>query len=187
MRTPRGLRLGIAAATLLVSSALLTGCIAGTAGTPSESPVPVETPAPSAEPTPEPGTRGDGAVAMGLTVVPTVAGDCAVDPAEHGVVTFVVTADDDTTPIELNYTAFQPGADPVIRTASAVGPVVTVMQTNCGNQAASEPWTFTATSATQGSLACTMYYGGKQVKADGYYAEGATGEGTVDCSGHPGM
>lgn len=187
MRTPRPVRLGIAATTLLASSLLLSGCIAGPASTPSDSPTPATTPAPSAEPTATPTAPGDGAVSTGLTVVPTVDGDCAVDPAAWGVVTFVVTADDDTTPIELTYTAFQPGADPVIRTASAVGPVVTVMQTNCGNQAASEPWTFTATSATQGSLACTMYYGGKQVKADGYYAEGATGEGTVDCSGHPGM
>ena len=187
MRTPRPVRLGIAATTLLASSLLLSGCVAGPASTPSDSPLPATTPAPSAEPTPSPTAPADGAVATGLTVVPTVEGDCAVDPDEFGVVTFVVTANDDTTPIELTYSAFQPGGDPVTRTASAVGPVVMVMQTNCGNLTASEPWTFTATSDTRGSLACTMYFGGKQVHADGYYAEGATGGGTVDCSGHPGM
>ena len=96
--------------------------------------------------------------------------------------------DDDTTPIELTYSVFRPGADPEIRTATAVGPVVTILQTNCGNQAASAPWTFTATSATGGSLACAVFYGGKLVKSTSDYAEGDVARGTaVDCTSHPGM
>ena len=108
--------------------------------------------------------------------------------AAPGVVTFVVTADDNSTPIELTYSVFRPGADPEIRTVTSVGPSVIALQTNCGNPAASAPWTFSATSATGGSLSCAVFYGGKLIKSAGDYAEGDVARGTsVDCSSHPGM
>ena len=101
---------------------------------------------------------------------------------------FVVTADDDSTPIEITYSAFRPGEDPEVRTTTAVGPAVSLLQSNCGNQAASAPWTFTAASATGGSLACAVFYGGKLVKSTSDYAEGDVARGTaVDCTSHPGM
>ena len=170
--------------TVLAAAALMSGCANDSApSAPPTTTAPTTTPStPSAAPQPPAASP-----ATGLTVVPTVDGDCPADPSSPGVVTFVVTADDDTTPIELSYSAFQPGGDPVVRTASAVGPVVMVMQSNCGSTTASEPWTFTATSTTPGSLSCDMYYGGKHVSADAAYAEGSTEPSTVDCSGHPGM
>ena len=121
-------------------------------------------------------------------VVPAVPGDCPVDVAAPGVVTFVVTADDDSTPIELTYSAFRPDADPEIRTATSVGPSVILLQTNCGNTIASSPWTFSAVSATGGSLSCATFYGGKLLTSASDYAEGDVARGTtVDRSAHPGM
>lgn len=175
----------LVAMTVLAAAALTSGCANGTAP-PSAAP---DTTAPTttASSTPTAPQPAAASPAPGLTVVPTVDGDCPADPSSPGVVTFVVAADDDTTPIELSYSAFHPGGDPVVRTASAVGPVVMVMQSNCGSTTASDPWTFTATSTTPGSLSCDMYYGGKHVSADAAYAEGSTEPSTVDCSGHPGM
>ncbi|MFE6965398.1 hypothetical protein ACFVAJ_09805 [Agromyces sp. NPDC057679] len=173
----------LAVSSLLAAAALLTGCT-------SAGPVTAETtpPAVTASPTPTPtpdSSDGGTLAAPGLTVVPTVDGDCPADPSEFGVVTLVVTTNDDTTPIEIEYTAFRPGADPVVRTTQAVGPVVVLMQSDCGTQTASEPWTFTASASD--SLSCTMTFGSKRVASDDYYAEGSTDEATVDCSGHPGM
>lgn len=101
---------------------------------------------------------------------------------------FIVSADDGTTPVELTYSAFRPNSEPEIRTTTAVGPSIVVLQTNCGNTTASSPWTFTATSATGGSLGCAAFYGGKLLTSDSDYAEGDTDRGTsVVCSAHPGM
>ncbi|MGX5695674.1 hypothetical protein ACWKWP_05695 [Agromyces soli] len=181
-------RLMFVATVALTAAALMAGCSSGDANPPgTTAPPPGATTTPTATAGPSPAPAQAAAPAPGLTVVPIADGDCPVDPSAPGVVTFVVTADDDTTPIELSYSAFRPESDPVVRTTSAVGPVVVVMQSNCGNQTASTPWTFTATSATPGSLACDMYYGGKHVAAGTAYAEGSTEPSTVDCSGHPGM
>lgn len=184
MRIP-GRHLAIAAAISLSAAFLLTGC---TIGGPEAGPAPTSASPGEESPTPEP-SESPSVTNPGLTVVAHEAGDCAVDPTEFGVVTFVVTSDDSTTPIDLTYSAFQEGADadPIVRTVSVVGPVVTVMQTNCGNPAASVPWTFTATSPTENSLACTMFFGGKTVKADMDYVEGEARDASVDCTGHPGM
>lgn len=174
---------GVAA--MLMTLATLTACAAGggDAGpsiAPETSPPPTETTPPPSEPTAPDAALPD--------TVPAEPGDCAVDRGALGVVTFVVTADDDSTPIELTYSVFRPDADPEIRTATTVGPAVTILQTNCGNQAASAPWTFTASSATGGSLACAVFYGGKLVKSTSDYAEGDVARGaTVDCTSHPGM
>ena len=97
----------------------------------------------------------------------------------------MVTADDDITPIELTYTAFRPGADPEVRTATTTGPSVMLLQTSCGEYG---PWTFSATSATGGFLSCAVFYGGMHLKSASDYAEGDVARGTaVDCSSTPGM
>ncbi|MFF2388127.1 hypothetical protein [Agromyces sp. NPDC058104] len=174
----------LAVSSLLAAAVLLTGCTAAGPVTAETTP-PTVTASPSPTPTPTPDAGTGSLAAPGLTVVPTVDGDCRADPSEFGVVTLVVTTDDDTTPIEIEYTAFRPGADPVVRTTEAVGPVVVLMQSDCGTQTASAPWTFTASASD--SLSCTMTFGSKRVASDDYYAEGSTDEATVDCSGHPGM
>ena len=177
---------GVAA--MLMTIAALTAC--STASTSDDTPTvapETTTPSPTATETAPPSEPAatDDALPNPLPAQP---GDCTLDRSALGVVTFVVTADDDSTPIEITYSVFRPGADPEVRTATAVGPAVSILQTDCGNQAASAPWTFTATSATGGSLACAVFYGGKLVKSTSDYAEGDVARGaTVDCTSHPGM
>ena len=153
------------------------------AGPASEEPV---TSSPSAPPATSqaPTETADALAGSAPTVVAAQPGDKAVDRSAHGVVTFVVTADDDTTPIDLTYSVFRPGVLPEVRTATVVGPSVVLLQTDCGEYG---PWTFTATSATTGSLSCAVFFGGMHLADDMYYAEGATDAGTVDCSATPGM
>jgi hypothetical protein len=174
------------AAAILVILGALTACSGAGTGDASPSIAPETSPPPSsasAQPSEPAMPAGDLP-----NPLPAEPGDCPLDRAAPGVVTFVVTADDDSTPIDLTYSVFRPGADPEIRTATSVGPAVALLQTNCGNQAASAPWTFTATSATGGSLACAVFYGGKLVKSTSDYAEGDVARGTsVDCTSHPGM
>jgi hypothetical protein len=179
----------LSGAAILMTVAALTACSAAGTGDESPSIAPETSPpstasAPPSEPPSEPAEPA-GALPDPLPAEP---GDCPLDRSALGVVTFVVTADDDSTPIDLTYSVFRPDADPEIRTTTSVGPAVALLQTNCGNQAASEPWTFTATSATGGSLACAVFYGGKLVKSSSDYAEGDVERGTaVDCTSHPGM
>ena len=183
MRIP-GRHLALAAAVSLTAAFLLTGCAVGS---PLAGPTPTSSASSEETPTPEPSEPASVAI-PGLTVVPHEAGDCVLDPTEFGVVSFVVTADDSTTPIELTYTVFRPGADSTMRTASVVGPVVTVLQTDCSDGVVSAPWTFIASSPTGNSLSCSMFFGGKHVSSGMDYAEGDVTRGTnVDCSGHPGM
>jgi hypothetical protein len=173
------------AAAILMTLTALTACSVAGTGDASPSIAPETTPPPSASAPPSEPAVPTGALPKPLPAEP---GDCPLDPSALGVVTFIVTADDDSTPIDLTYSVFRPDADPEIRTTTSVGPAVALLQTNCGNQAASEPWTFMATSATGGSLACAVFYGGKLVKSTSDYAEGDVARGTaVDCTSHPGM
>ena len=184
MRTHQHPRVVIGAGAILLTVAALAGCTAGGGTPPSESPVtsPPATSAPTPSDAPEP------PAGAAPNLVPAAPGDCTVDPAAPGVITFVITADDDSTPIEVTYSAFRPDSEPEIRTVTAMGPSVVVVQSNCGDAAASAPWTFTATSATGNSLGCATFYGGKLLRSASDYAEGDVGRGaTVDCSGHPGM
>ncbi|WP_394551628.1 hypothetical protein ACDF64_12225 [Agromyces sp. MMS24-JH15] len=179
------------AAGAVIAAAALAGCASGAA--PSPSPSVTSSPSPTAA-APETEAPDDGApstpgpgLAPAANAVPLEPGDCPFDPAAFGAIVFVVSADDDTTPIELTFTSFQPDALS-IRTVEAVGPVVTVLQQDCGALPASEPWTFRATSATGNSLGCTVFFGGKHLKSASDYAEGDVARGvSVDCSGHPGM
>ena len=184
MRNDVRSRMSLAAAALLVSAAALTACSA-TDSAPGASPVAPETTPPVDTMTTTP-TESAGPPAYELpNTVAAQPGDCPLDPAAPGVVTFVVTADDDITPIELTYTAFRPGSDPEVRTATTTGPSVMLLQTSCGEYG---PWTFSATSATGGSLSCALFYGGMQLKSASDYAEGDVAGGTaVDCSATPGM
>lgn len=112
-------------------------------------------------------------------------GDCPVDPAEPGVITFVVTSDDDTTPVEVTYPVFRVDGSELARRMTQPGPVITVVLADCAG-AGGGPWRFLAT-AEQGSLACALFYGGKLVASDSAMADVA-GEGVrADCTGHPGM
>ncbi len=173
------------AAAILMTLTALTACSVAGTGDASPSIAPETTPPPSASAPPSEPAVPTGALPKPLPAEP---GDCPLDPSALGVVTFIVTADDDSTPIDLTYSVFRPDADPEIRTTTSVGPAVALLQTNCGNQAASEPWTFMATSATGGSLACAVVYGGNLVKSTSDYAEGVVARGTaVDCTSHPGM
>jgi hypothetical protein len=173
------------AGAILLTLAALTGCTpaGGTGRAASEAPVTSSPPAPHST-APTPTETADPLAGAAPNLVPTRPGDCAVDRGAHGVVTFVVTADDDTTPIDVTYSAFRPGVLPEVRTATVVGPSVVMLQTDCGEYGA---WTFTAASATTGSLSCGLFFGGMHLAHERYYAEGATDGGTVDCSVTPGM
>ncbi|WP_395243472.1 hypothetical protein ACGGZK_15255 [Agromyces sp. MMS24-K17] len=190
-RAPSVVALAAGAAALLLVAGL-AGC---TPGAPEPSPTGASTASPSASAvapeTEAPMTDVPVTPGIGLTptanAVPLEPGDCPFDPAEFGAIVFVVTASDDTTPIELTFTSFQDGATSE-RTVEAVGPVVTVLQQDCGNATATGPWTFRATSPTGNDLACSSFYGGKHLASAMDYAEGDVARGaSVDCSGHPGM
>ena len=115
------------AAAILLTLTTLTACsVAGTvddrpSSTPDTSPLPSATTAPPTEP-----AELDGALPVAPPAEP---GDCPLDRSALGVVTFIVTADDDSTPIELTYSVFRPDSDPEIRSATSVGPAVTILQT----------------------------------------------------------
>jgi hypothetical protein len=178
------------AAAVILSSSLLTGCtadsswftgqsptvatVAPTTTPPADLPTPTPTPTPSAEPTSE----------LPRVVLPAP-GDC---PLEGRLVTFIVTADDDTTPIEITYPGFTPAAAaPEARTVTAFGPVVTVLQHHCVSGPESEPWPFTASRASGDYLGCAVFFGGMLIRTGSDYTEGATRELRVDCTSHPGM
>jgi hypothetical protein len=177
-------------AAAVAAAMLLAGC--ANSVPPAASPLaPATNPVASATPSPTPESDASESPVAGSdapSVVPAEPGDCELEPDSPGAVLFVVTADDAVTPIELTYSAFRPDGTPEIRTATATGPVVTVLQTNCGDPVASAPWTFTAAAQTGDGLACASFYGGKHLVSDSDFAEGDAAAGvSVDCSGHPGM
>lgn len=155
------------------SALLLAGC---TPPAPVDSAAP--TPTPSATPTPAPTEAPP-------TATPT-AGDCPAT-AGSGPVIYTVFTGDSTTPVTMTYQAFNAdGSIPVI-TETVTGPVVTRIGYDCTSGAWSAPWTFTATSSSPDSIGCVQAFGGKLVKTDSQYNEGATTPMTADCTGHPGM
>lgn len=179
------------AAAAVLSSSLLTGCSADaswfadpfpataspapTTTPPAEPPTPTPTPPPSAGPSSE----------LPTVVLPEP-GDCELEG--RPVVTYLVTADDDSVPIEITYPAFTPdAAAPQARTITAVGPVVTVLQRHCTSGPESEPWPFTATRASGDHLGCAVFFGGMLIRTGSDYTEGADRELHVDCTSHPGM
>jgi hypothetical protein len=177
----------LASATVVGVATALTACgptPGDPASTPSETvtaePTPTETP--TADPAPSPSAP----VALpGANVIAAQPGDCGFDPSGERAVAFIVTGDDATTPIIVTFSAFRVDGDPELRTVTSVGPTVLVLQSSCGNPV--PPWTFTATSATENSLGCASFYGGKLLRSDNDYAEGDIVRGTsVDCSGYPG-
>jgi hypothetical protein len=125
------------------------------------------------------------------TILP-LPGDCelSVDVGDRSqVVTFVITSDDDTTPIEITYPGYLPdSAAPEARTVTMVGPVITILGSTCGDGPESEPWPFIATSTSGEHLSCSAFFGGKHIRSASYYAEGDTVNDLVaDCTSHPGM
>ncbi|MRG58411.1 hypothetical protein GE115_00760 [Agromyces sp. CFH 90414] len=125
---------------------------------------------------------------VAVNVVPAQMGDCPVDPAAHGLVAFVVTSDDDTTPVAVTYPVFRADGSRHVRRMTQPGPVIAVLQTDCTDGVVSSPWEFRATADSGGSLSCTLTYGGKRVVSDSDFVEGDLDPGLeVDCTGHPGM
>lgn len=184
MRNDVRARAILAAGAILTTLAALTACAPTDVGPSATSAAPATTPPTDTVTTTSTASAAPGAFELPNTVA-AQAGDCPLDPSAFGMVTFVVTADDDVTPIELTYTAFRPGLDPEVRTATTSGPAVMVLETDCGEYA---PWTFSATSATSGSLSCALFFGGMHLKSVSDYAEGDAVRGTsVDCSATPGM
>ena len=180
------IRAGLVALAIVVVVPLAGCATTSTESEPSAEAPTSEAPETDAAETETPTEEPGGAAAP--TVVPSEPGDCAFDPEAPGAVILTVTSDDATTPIEITYSAFREGTEPEVRTVTVNGPVVVAMQTDCGTPTATPPWTFTATSATENSLGCTSFYGGKVLVTDSDYAEGNAATGaSVDCSGHPGI
>jgi hypothetical protein len=163
---------------------VLAGCtLGGSPGGPAEASAPPDA---SARPTSTPWDPGDVPDPSGtLTMPPAQRGDCPVDPAEPGVITFVVTSDDDTTPVEVTFPVFRVDGSELARRMTQPGPVITVVLADCAG-AGGGPWRFFAT-AEHGSLACALFFGGKLVASDSAIAEGSTDGVRADCTGHPGM
>ncbi len=101
--------------------------------------------------------------------------------------TYIVTVDDDSTPIEITYPSFTPSESGLPRTITAVGPVVTIFGVDCGPGIATEPWPFTATGDVESRLSCAAFFGGRLINVKSAYSEGAESGLSVDCTSHPGM
>lgn len=138
--------------------------------------------APESEPW-DPGDIPDASEAVRFP--PAQRGDCPVDPAQPGVITLVVTSDDDATPVEVTYSVFRTDGTEQVRRMTQPGPVITVVQADCTDGVTSGPWQFVAEAAS-GSLACSLFFGGKLVASDSGFAEGADDDVRADCTGHPG-
>jgi hypothetical protein len=121
------------------------------------------------------------------STVPAQPGDCPFDPSNPSAVTFVVTSWDHVTPIRLTYSAFRPGVIPETRTATAVGPSIVVLQTDCGEYPdPSSRWSFSATSDV--GLSCALFLGAQPLGSDSVSGDDAArGGNEVDCSRTPGM
>ncbi|MDR5700103.1 hypothetical protein [Agromyces aerolatus] len=159
----------------------LTACTA-----PSAAPRPGPTPAAESF---HPGDVPDPSGAVRFP--PAQRGDCPVDPAAPGLVTLVVTSDDDATPIEVTYPVFRADGTQQVRRMTQPGPVITVLQADCTDGVVDGPWRFVAEAET-GALACALFFGGRLVASDSASAEGVAAEGAgagvrTDCTGHPGM
>jgi len=153
-------------------------------------PAPTATP-PAATPAPTPSPEPAPSATLPRTIHP-LPDDCqlSADVGDHSqVVTFVITSDDDTTPIEITYPGYLPdSAAPEARTVTAVGPVITILGSTCGDGPESEPWPFIATGTSGVHLSCSAFFGGKLIRSASYYAEGDTVNDLVaDCTSHPGM
>src|SRR4029453_19626069 len=100
--------------------------------------------------------------------------DCTVDASDAArLVTYVVTVDDDSTPIEITYPRVPPSESGRPRTITAVGPVVTIFGTDCGPGIATEPWPFTASGDVENRLSCAVFFGGGLLTVKRAYSEGA--------------
>lgn len=177
-----------ACAAAIVVIAALAACTGPDVPRPSRSAVTQATPSTEASSSAEAWDPGDVPDPSGVVRFPPAQrGDCPVDPAEPGLVAFVVTSDDDTTPIELTYPVFRSDGTQQVRRMTQPGPAVTVLQADCTDGVSDGPWKFVAEAAT-GSLACALFFGGTLVASDSGSAEGTAGDGVrADCTGHPGM
>ena len=176
-------------AIVVLSSSLLTGCTSGTllygdARAPATEVAATTPPADAPTPTPTP---PEPASTLPHTVGPQP-GDCPVDSSDAGhIVTFVVTTDDDTTPIEITYPGFTPSVSGQPRTITAVGPVITILGSDCGPGVATEPWQLTATGEVQSFVSCAAFFGGMLFNTGSGYSESADTGASADCTGRPGM
>jgi hypothetical protein len=184
MRTAARTVAATAAALLLPS--LLTGCVVdgGWLGGPAAPTTSTEAPATTATaastPAPEP-------PATWPVNVPVQPGDCDPQAPDALLVTFVVTAQDPSAPIEISYPGFTPSVSGEPRTITTTGPVVTILGNDCGPGVATEPWTFTATGEVGYALSCAVFFNGFPLRADSDYVEGPARAASVDCTGRPGM
>lgn len=175
---------GAACAGAIVLIAVLSACTGPSAAPTAGEPTAGE---PEAPPTADAWDPGDVPDPSGVVRLPPAQrGDCPVDPAESRLVTFVVTSDDDTTPIEITFPVFRTDGTQQVRRMTQPGPVVTVLQADCTEGVTDGPWRFVAEAAS-GWLACALFFGGKLVASDSASADGAAEDDVrADCTGHPG-
>ena len=174
----------VTAAIVLLPS-VLTGCgvdtgwIGEPAG-PTATAAPATTTAPDPTPSPEPPPTWP-------VIVPVQPGDCDPQATDAQLVTFVVTAQDPSAPIQITYPGFTPSVSGEPRTITTTGPVVTILGNDCGPGIASELWSFTATGEVGYALSCAVFFNGFPLRADSDYIEGPDRAASVDCTSRPGM
>lgn len=179
-------------AVLLGATAMLSGCTAAGETHPSGETSPSPTASsgasegvPRSDAPWDPGDLPDPSAAIHVT--PAQRGDCPVNPADPGTITFVVTSDDDSTPVEVTYPVFRTDGTEQVRRMTQPGPVTVVLQADCTDGVPSGAWSFVATSRS-GSLACALFSGGRLVASDSVFDESPGADGVrADCTGHPGM
>jgi len=117
-----------------------------------------------------PGPVPDPSVAV--RVPPAQRGDCVVDPADPGLVTFVVISDDDTHAVEVTYPVFRTDGTRQVRRMTQPGPVIVVVQSPCTDEASAGAWPFAASGETR-ALSCALFVGGVLIARDSASAEGS--------------
>ncbi|MFC5928467.1 hypothetical protein D6T64_20840 [Cryobacterium melibiosiphilum] len=161
--------------TFLVSGCSPTATDPAGGGTASAAPSSSASASPTGAASPNPETTAGAAAPEG---------DC---PAGSTLATtYTVITDDSTTPVVIEYTAFNQDGSAPVQTETVYGPIVSRVSYSCDADSSGELWTLTATSTTQGALSCLLGFGGKTVSQDTGYNEGALVPLTVDCTGNPG-
>lgn len=169
--------IAVLGAVLLATTAC--GPIAGPTSSPTDTSSPSPTSSePSATPTAEPGAGGT-----------ITAGNCtAADEAAfaHGqtqATMYTVYTDDASTPVTIQYMAFNHDGTRPVETLTTHGPLVNIISYPCTDAQDQANWTVSVTTTTHMNAACVIYFGGQAVSAEVTTYEDI---GTASCSGNPG-
>ncbi|WP_394551877.1 hypothetical protein ACDF64_13490 [Agromyces sp. MMS24-JH15] len=120
--------------------------------------------------------------ASAIAVMPGQRGDCPIDPADPGLVEFVVSSGDADTPVRVTYPVFREDGQRMVRRMTSPGPLITVVLALCGDADASALTGFRAATDADLPLSCVLVRGGQVLGASAAEPGSADGPGSrVEC------